>query len=39
MISTNFERIDTIPTFTINWKNNVPAIQRNAGILPKCKPG
>ncbi|MEP6262319.1 MAG: DUF389 domain-containing protein [Gillisia sp.] len=25
MISTNFEKIDTIPTFTVTWKNNVPA--------------
>ena len=32
MISTNFEKIDTIPTFTITWRKNVPARQRRADI-------
>lgn len=32
MISTNFEKIDTIPTFTITWRNNVPTRQRRADI-------
>jgi len=32
MISTNFERIDTIPTFTINWKNNVPSGAKRTDI-------
>ncbi len=32
MISTNFEKSDTIPTFTITWRNNVPTRQRRADI-------
>ncbi len=32
MISTNFEKIDTIPTFTITWKNNVPARVKRTDI-------
>ncbi len=30
MISTNFEKIDTIPTFTITWKKNVPGRVKRA---------
>lgn len=32
MISTNFEKIDTIPTFTIKWKNNVPTRVKRTDI-------
>lgn len=32
MITTNFETIDTIPTFTITWKNNVPIRARRTDI-------
>ncbi|CAN5373821.1 TIGR00341 family protein [soil metagenome] len=31
-ISTNFERIDTIPTFTVTWRNNVSARNKRANI-------
>lgn len=30
MITTNFDRIDTIPTFNVTWKSNVPARVRTA---------
>jgi uncharacterized hydrophobic protein (TIGR00271 family) len=30
MITTNFSRIDTIPTFNVTWKNNVPQRVRTA---------
>ncbi|MCM4160484.1 DUF389 domain-containing protein [Antarcticibacterium flavum] len=30
MITTNFDRIDTIPTFNVTWKRNVPSRARTA---------
>jgi len=32
MISTNFETTDTIPTFNIKWKDNVPAGTKRSDI-------
>lgn len=30
LVSTNFNTTDTIPTFTVAWKSNLPASRRNA---------